>query len=108
MNSTDSESSNENKIQIKLSAQNGKHVLKDEKIPVSNLKDKKDSLEQASQTSDSYLSKLSSTLKSLRQETNSILTQYIDNASSSVKASEETIELETAEDEDSSDDDIAG
>lgn len=108
MNSTDSESSNENKIQIRLLAQNGKHVLKDEQIAICNLSNEKDGVEQASQTPDSYLSKLSSTLKLLRQETNSVLTQFIDNTSSSTKASEETKELETPEeDEDTSDDDIA-
>lgn len=109
MNSTDTECTTESKIQIRLSAQNGKHVIKDEKINICKSINEKDSVGQASHTNDSYLSKLSSTLKLIREETNSVLTQYISNTSSSVHESEKTKELEPTEgDEDDSDDDTTG
>ena len=109
MNPTDTECTTENKIQIRLSAQNGKHVIKDEKINIQKSTNEKDSVEQASHTNDSYLSKLSSALKLIREETNSVLTQYISNTSSSVDESEKTNELQPTEgDEDDSDDDTTG
>ena len=96
-----SEKSAENEIRIKISAQNGNQVLKDDKIDVNicNKKSENASNDQAS----TYLSNLSDTLKSLRHETNSLLTQYIANNSNS-NAQKESKEIDISEEDDISDD----
>lgn len=109
MDNMDSKISNENKIQIRILAENGKHVVKNEKIDICSAYDSKDGCQQMSQASSSYLSKLSSTLKSVRQETNLVLTQFIQSSSSNIKETGDTKEIDSPEENDDvSDDDIAG
>ena len=102
MNSNDSETFTENKIHVKLSAENGKRILKNDSVAVSNLNE--GSGRAKPETDNSYLSALSSTLKLVRKETNEILTQVIEDAVSS-NESKETKEID---DDESSDEDIPG
>ena len=95
----------ESEIHIKISAENGEKVLKNEKIDIGNITSKCNDDSNNTQ-SPSYLSNLSATLKSLRHGTNSLLTEYIANNSKS--NSQEAKENELSVDEDSSDDDNTG
>ena len=82
-----------NKIQIKISANNGETVIKDDSINIGSFADSPNSSSQNSQESVSYLSALSSSLKCMRQETNSILTEFINktaNGKNSVDTKDES------------------
>ena len=104
MNSNDSATITENKIHVKLSAENGKRILKNDSVAVSNLNE--GSGDAKPETHNSYLSALSSTLKLVRKETNEILTHVIEEAVLSDKESKETKEID--DDDESSDEDVPG
>ena len=90
-------------IHIKISAENGKLVLKDDTISVD--KHSSESSDAKNCQTQSYLSSLSDTLKSMRHDTNSLLTQYIDsNSTSNVQADRK----DEMEEDDSSDSDNTG
>ena len=92
-----------NEIHIKISAENGKLVLKDDTISVD--KHSSESGDAKNCQTQSYLSNLSDTLKSMRHDTNSLLTQYINsNTNSNVQADPK----DEMEDDDSSDSDNTG
>ena len=102
----DSKSSNKSQIKIRISADNGKHVIKDEEINIGSIYNEEDGSQKHSQAPSSYLSQLSSTVKAVRKETNSVLTQFI-LSSSNIKDTGDNKTIESL-DEDVSDDDIAG
>ena len=90
-------------IHIKISAENGKLVLKDDTISVD--KHSSESSDAMNCQTQSYLSSLSDTLKSMRHDTNSLLTQYIDsNSTSNVQADPK----DEMEEDDNSDSDNTG
>ena len=101
-----SEKSAKHEIHIKISAENGNQILKEKKIDVYNICNK-NSEDTSNEQASSYLKNLSDTLKSLRHETNSLLTQYIENTSNS-NAQKESEEVEISEDDDMSDNDNTG
>ena len=101
-----SEKSAKHEIHIKISAENGNQILKENKIDVYNICNK-NSEDTSNEKASSYLKNLSDTLKSLRHETNSLLTQYIENTSNS-NAQKESEEVEISEDDDMSDNDNTG
>ena len=90
-------------IHIKISAENGKLVLKEDTICVD--KHSSESGDAKNCQNQSYLSSLSNTLKSMRHDTNSLLTQYINNNSTSNVQADPKDEME---DDDSSDSDNTG
>ena len=92
-----------NEIHIKISAENGKLVLKDDTISVD--KHSSESGDAKNCQTQSYLSNLSDTLKSIRHDTNSLLTQYIN---SNTKSNVQADPKDEMEDDDSSDSDNTG
>ena len=96
-----------NKIKIKISANNGETVIKDDSINIGSFADSPNGSSQNSQESVSYLSALSSSLKCMRQETNSILTDFI-NKTANGKISADTKETEDPEEDESDSDDAIG
>ena len=96
-----------NKIKIRISANNGETVIKDDSINISSVADSPDCSSQNSQESVSYLSALSSSLKCMRQETNSMLTEFI-NKTANGKISADTKETEDPEEDESDSDDAIG
>ncbi len=103
----DSEQS-EYKIHIRISAANGEQIIKDDQVDVCTDRKSNGSV-QTSLNKTSYLSNLSSALKSLRHDTNSVLTQYITTSSQNIAETADGKEMDPEEDEeDSSDDDKLG
>ena len=107
----DTTENSEYKIKIKISAENGEHIIKEDQIDVSTFHDEHGQIGNGdnSHTTTSYLSKLSSALRSVRHETNSVLTQFISNSSSKNTGTGDLKEIEPDEqDEDISDDENTG
>ena len=105
----DSEENNEYKIKIKISARNGEQIIKEDQVNVPTYHDKQNGREKNSQATTSYLANLSSTVRSLRHETNSVLTQFISTSSFKNNGTGDAKEIEPDEhDEDISDDDNTG
>ena len=75
-----------NKIKIRISANNGETVIKDDSIEIGSFADSANGSSQNSQESVSYLSALSSSLKCMRQETNSTLTELINKTANGKKS----------------------
>ena len=104
-----SEENNEYKIKIKISAKNGEQIIKEDQVDVSTLHDKQNDSEKNSQATTSYLANLSSAVRSLRHETNSVLTQFISTSCYKNNGAGDAKEVEPDEhDEDISDDDNTG
>ena len=99
-----SENMESNEIYIRISAENGNQVLKENQLSVG--KHSSDGGDVKTSQSQSYLSSLSDTLKSIRQDTNSLLTKYIESHSTNSKTDSKDDEL--MEDDDSSDNDNSG
>ena len=105
----DSTEHSEYKINIKISAQHGERIIKEDQVDVSTFHDGQIGNGDNSHTTTSYLSKLSSALRSVRHETNSVLTQFISNSSSKNTGTGDLKEIEPDEqDEDISDDENTG
>ena len=105
----DSTEHSEYKINIKISAQHGERIIKEDQVDVSTFHDGQIGNGDNSHTTTSYLSKLSSALRSVRHETNSVLTQFISNSSSKTTGTGDLKEIEPDEqDEDISDDENTG
>merc|ERR1712110_44743 len=96
-----------NNIKIKISANNGETVIKDDSINIGSFADSPNDSSQKSQESVSYLSALSSSLKCMKQETNSILTEFI-NKTANGKNSVDKKDTEAPEEDESDSDDAIG
>lgn len=102
----DSEKNNECKITVRISAENGKQIIKDDQVDVLTFHDEQNGSEINSQATTSYLSNLSSAIRSLRHETNSVLTQFISDKSSKNNGAGDAKEVDPdGHEEDISDDD---